>query len=346
MAQFTSLQDPDIAIIAAAYQLGAVQSWQAITAGTVNSNFALSTDRGRFFVRVNEGKTLPDVEWEAALLAALGMAGVAIAPLCVTTEQRVTLPLLAGGEAKYISVFPWLHGRHLAADDVDITTAAAVGRLLAHLHQATAPLLPTLARPNRYDFAEISRRAQSFAQSTDPALQRANATIALELQAIAAVASVRHRAGQVIIHGDLFRDNVLWSSAATPTLLDFEQASVGSAAYDLAVCLHDWAWRGPTHEAHERTLEAGSNPDWGLVEALLRGYHAVRPLQFNDIVALPWELRMSAVRFTVTRVTDVYLANQDNPDKDFRAFLARADYWRSEAANAQLLQLTNSMVAG
>ena len=333
-------------MIAAAYHLGAVQSWQALAVGTVNSNFALSTDRGRYFVRINEGKTLADVEWEAALLAALAKAGVAIAPLCLTAEQRVTLPLLAGGEATYISVFPWLPGRHLAADDVDITTAAAVGRLLAHLHQATAPLVPTLARPNRYDFAEISRRAQSFAQRTDPALQRANATIDLELQAIAAVTSLRQRGGHVIIHGDLFRDNVLWSPAATPTLLDFEQASVGTVAYDLAVCLHDWAWCTPNPGAKDRMLEAGPNPDWSLVAALLWGYHAVRPLQFNDMVALPWELRMSAVRFTVTRVTDVYLAKQDNPDKDFRAFLARADYWRSEAANAQLLQLTNSMVAG
>ncbi len=333
MAQFTSLQNQDFTTICSAYQLGAVQTWRAVAAGTVNSNFAVETDRGRYFVRINEGKSHADVVWEAQLLAALATAGVAIAPLCETSDQRVTMPWSDGGETKYISVFPWLPGTHLAAHDVDVAAAAAIGQALAHLHLATAPLLVSLARPNRYDFAEISRRAESFAHNSAPALQLANVTIAAELQAIGAVAVLRQRAGQVIIHGDLFRDNVLWSPAGAPTLLDFEQASVGAAVYDLAVCLHDWAW-------------SAQGVEWHLVEALLRGYHAVRPLQSSDFVALPWELRMAAVRFSVTRVTDVYLANQANSDKDFRAFLARATYWRSEAAKAQLLQLTNSMVAG
>ena len=33
------------------------------------------------------------------------------------------------------------------------------------------------------------------------------------------------------------------------------------------------------------------------------------------------------MRFTITRITDVYLAEVDNPDKDFRAFMARCDTW-------------------
>ena len=333
MAQFTSLRDQDFSAICAAYQLGELQSWRAIAAGTVNSNFAAETDHGRYFVRVNEGKSRADVEWEATLLAALAKANVAIAPLCATGDQRVTLPWGNDLEPKYISVFRWLPGGHVAAHEVDAAKAAAIGHALAHLHSVTAPLLAAMARPNRYDFAEISRRAQSFAHSSDPSLQLANVTIASELQAISDVAMLRNRASHVIIHGDLFRDNVLWTPTAGPVLLDFEQASAGAAVYDLAVCIHDWAWRD-------------SGVDWRLVDAMLRGYHAVRPLLANDIDALPWELRMAAVRFTVTRVTDVYLAKQNNPDKDFRAFLARASFWRSSTANAQLLQLTNSMVAG
>ncbi len=309
-----------------------MQAWHPIAAGTVNSNFAVETDRGRYFVRINEGKSLAEVQWEAALLSALAAAHVAIAPLCATADHCVTLPWLDGSEPKYVSVFPWLVGTHVAAHGVDVAIATALGQALAHLHQVTAPLLPVLARPNRYDFAEIARRAQTFAASTDRNLQQAHATVAAELQAIATVASLRERANHVIIHGDLFRDNVLWTPEGSPILLDFEQASAGAAVYDLAVCVHDWAW-------------GEHGVDWNVLEALLRGYHAVRPLQANDLAALPWELRMSAVRFTVTRVTDVYLAKQTNPDKDFRAFLARASYWRSEAAIAQLLQLTNSMVA-
>jgi len=42
-------------------------------------------------------------------------------------------------------------------------------------------------------------------------------------------------------------------------------------------------------------------------------------------------VRAAAARFTITRITDVYLARVDNPDKDFRAFLARSEAWRGPA---------------
>jgi hypothetical protein len=42
-------------------------------------------------------------------------------------------------------------------------------------------------------------------------------------------------------------------------------------------------------------------------------------------------VRAAAARFTITRITDVYLARVANPDKDFRAFLARVDAWRGPA---------------
>ena len=45
-----------------------------------------------------------------------------------------------------------------------------------------------------------------------------------------------------MIHGDLFRDNVLWDGDRISAILDFEQASGGSLVYDLAVCINDWCW--------------------------------------------------------------------------------------------------------
>ena len=123
-----------------------------------------------------------------------------------------------------------------------------------------------------------------------------------------------------LIHGDLFRDNVLWApgpEVRVGALLDFEQASGGSMAYDLAVCLNDWCWTGA--------------PRLELCAALLDGYQRVRPLSAGDRAALPVEVRAAAARFTITRITDVYLANVDQPDKDFRAFLARAEAWRGQA---------------
>jgi homoserine kinase type II len=136
---------------------------------------------------------------------------------------------------------------------------------------------------------------------------------------------VRRRATQGIIHGDLFRDNVLWADDRISAILDFEQASGGSLAYDLAVCINDWCWSGA--------------PRIDLAVSLIAGYEQVRPLTEGDRVALPIELRASAARFTITRITDVYLAKVTNPEKDFRDFLARSEAWRGQA----LGQLTSAL---
>jgi homoserine kinase type II len=147
-----------------------------------------------------------------------------------------------------------------------------------------------------------------------------------ELAVAGAAAPVRARATHGIIHGDLFRDNVLWSGGSSiSAILDFEQASGGSLAYDLAVCINDWCWTGA--------------PRIDLAAALLAGYQAVRPLSAADREALPTEIRAAATRFTITRITDVYLAKVDNPEKDFRAFLARVEAWRGQS----LRELTDSV---
>jgi Ser/Thr protein kinase RdoA (MazF antagonist) len=64
---------------------------------------------------------------------------------------------------------------------------------------------------------------------------------------------------------------------------------------------------------------------------MLAGYQRVRPLPPADRAALPVEVRAAAARFTITRITDVYLARVMNPEKDFRDFLARCNAWRSSA---------------
>jgi homoserine kinase type II len=122
---------------------------------------------------------------------------------------------------------------------------------------------------------------------------------------------VRDAAGHGVIHQDLFRDNVLWNNGDLVAILDFEQASRGSFVYDLAVAINDWCWDRPV-----------------IARAMIDAYDRAHPLMEEDRAALPVELRAAAARFTVTRITDVHLRQVDNPDKDFRAFLARVEHWR------------------
>jgi homoserine kinase type II len=307
---FTQLDQAAVREIAAAFDLGTVEAFRTIAAGTINSNFEVTTERGRWFLRINEGKAEADVAWEARLVAALAAAGVATPPPVRARDGR---PYAAHG-GKWVSAFPWRAGHHLAPADVTPPLAEALGAQLAQLHVAGLALPADWRRGSIYDHAHLERRYEGFCASPDPELARAIQVIGEELAAAHDAAAIRQRATTGLIHGDLFRDNVLWADGQVSAILDFEQASGGSLAYDLAVCVNDWCWT--------------ERPRLDLCAALLAGYQRVRALPAADRAALPVEVRAAAARFTITRITDVYLAKVQNPEKDFRAFLARCDAWR------------------
>lgn len=316
MATFTRLDDAQLNQLARAFGLGDVEAHRAIAAGTINSNYAIDTARGQFFLRVNEGKSEQDVAWEARLVAALAERGV-VTPAPLQASDGRPYAALPGAITKWVSAFAWREGRHLAAAAVTPAHAETFGAALAELHVAGLALPEVWRRGSIYDHAHLVGRFDRFAREGDPALAHAISILREELAEAARQASVRQRATHGMIHGDLFRDNVLWAGDAISAILDFEQASGGSLAYDLAVCINDWCWT--------------DHPRLDVAAALVSGYQRVRPLRPEDRAALPVEIRAAAARFTITRITDVYLARVANPEKDFRAFLARCEAWRGPA---------------
>jgi len=322
---FTVLGPTELGELADAFDLGAVQQSRTIAAGTINSNFDVVTERGRYFLRINEGKAEVDVAWESRLVAALAEAGVVTPPPLLARDGRPYAPLLGPGVTKWVSVFPWRDGEHLAANAITPELASTFGAALGELHRATLKLPAAWRRGSIYDHDHLITRFERFERVPDPQLAHAVRVLSDELAVTTGAMHIRRRATHAIIHGDLFRDNVLWQGDRITAILDFEQASGGSIAYDIAVCINDWCWTG--------------KPEIELAHALIEGYQRVRPLTLSDRDALPYEIRAAAARFTITRITDVYLARVRNPDKDFRAFLARCEAWRGPS----LGQLTSSL---
>ena len=317
MGRFTELTDADVRALATALELGAVRAWRPVDAGTINSNFALESDRGRFFLRINEGKREEDVRYEAELVAALAARGVST-PLPVRAGDG--RPYAPFGD-RFASAFPWVDGHHRDLGEVSADDARRVGRELARLHRAGADLGPEHRRAGIYTTALIAERCRGFCADPDPVLAPAIAAIGDELAWLEARAPARAAGTQGIIHGDLFRDNVLLGAGAvtlpTVTLIDFEQASWGSWAYDLAVTLCAWCYT----DDFQADLVAG----------LVAGYAEVAPALAPELLWI--EARAAAMRFTVTRITDVYLARTGQEGKDFRRYLARLERLRAAGSH-------------
>jgi homoserine kinase type II len=116
-----------------------------------------------------------------------------------------------------------------------------------------------------------------------------------------------------IVHGDLFRDNVLFRDGTIVALLDFESAFHGPFVYDLLVTIAAWCYRSSFELEQAR--------------ALVEGYESVRPLEPAERGALRTEGALACLRFVTSRITDFELraAPGAPPLRDYRRFLARLE---------------------
>jgi homoserine kinase type II len=305
MAEWRTLGAEDVRAILEAFGTGGYRAHRAIPVGTINTNLRVETEAGPLFLRVNEGKSLDDVGREAAILAHLATRGVPTPPpLAAPVGQPFVL-----WRDQIVSLFPWVPGRTLARDEVTPAHAASVGAALARLHQAGVDFPDR--RPGRYEPDEIARRLTAIAALHRLELLGAVGTLTDELKRLEQLRAPG--LPRAVIHGDLFIDNVMFGDdGALTALIDFEQASWGRLAYDLAVT----------------TLAFGFGQDDfrpDVTRALIGAYVAARPPTDEERAGFGAELRFAACRFAITRITDVHLRQGTGaaPGKRYQRYLDR-----------------------
>jgi homoserine kinase type II len=303
MATLTPLLLDDARRLGAAYGLD-VAAVRGIPAGSVNSNYALGlAGGGQVFLRVYEEQQAASAAGEARLLAHLAAGGVK------TPRPR---PLLADASAfieehagKPVAVFPWIEGDSLCQKLVTEDAAFKLGRALGEVHRAGDSFAS--APPSRFGAPQLASRLRGIdAANLDAELTSVVARLGDDLARL----TDRPIVGEGLIHGDLFRDNVLWQGGEITALLDFESASIGSRPFDLMVTILAWCF--------------GDALDPSLARALASGYTRARPLPEAEAEALHTEGSFAALRFSITRITDFELRPRGSGVyKDYRRFLAR-----------------------
>ncbi|WP_437610476.1 homoserine kinase [Sorangium sp. So ce834] len=321
MAILTPLSLADARRIGALYGLE-VADVRGLLAGSVNSNFALTLadGRGQVFLRIYEEQQLGAASREARMLAHLAAGGVAT-PQPLRRQDGMSgsedTAFIAEHAGKPVALFPWVAGDSLCQKRVTPDAARRVGAALARVHLVGASFEG--ANASRFDLDSLDQRLQGLRA---PARPTGEAAAALPPDVAAAVDELTGRLQRIrasaprapgpetLIHGDLFRDNVLWQGGEISALLDFESASRGSAAFDLAVTMLAWCY--------------GDDLDPDLAAALVAGYTSVRPLSTEERGRLFHESLVAALRFSITRITDFELRPKGSGVyKDFRRFLAR-----------------------
>ena len=300
MAVYTEVAPDEAGALIQRLDLGELLAMQGCAGGIENTNYFVSTSRGEYVLTVFERLGFAQLPFYLALMKHLAAHGVPV-PDPAQDVAGVYLHRLHGKPATVVNR---LSGKSALAPEASHCTA--VGAMLARMHRAGLDF--PLAQPHLRGLAwwnETVPVVLSHVDREQADLLRAELAYQNHVAESAAYRALPRGA----IHGDLFRDNVLFDTGVdapdpdgSPRLsgfFDFYFAGIDSWLFDIAVCLNDWCI----------DLSSGA-ADQARSRALLTAYDAVRPLTAPERRLLPALLRAGALRFWISRLWDLHLPRE------------------------------------
>ena len=310
MAVYTDVSDGELTRFVAEYDLGAVLACKGIAEGVENSNYLIQTEQASFILTLYEKRVKEeDLPFFLGLMEHLAAAGF-VCPTPIKGHDGTVLRRLCGRPAVPISFLEGLWPR-----TVEPFHCTGVGDALARFHLAGADF--PMRRDNDLSLPGWRRLVDATRDRADEVAPGLAAELEAELSALEAIWPRDLPTG--VCHADLFPDNVFFRDEAVSGVIDFYFACTDFLVYDLAICLNAWSFDG----------EARFNP--AKAAALVRAYHARRPLSEAERLALPVLARGSALRFLLTRLYD-WLNQQPGAlvrPKDPREYLQKLRFHRT-----------------
>jgi homoserine kinase type II len=283
MSDYTTVTADELDAWLARYAQGALVVHSPISAGIENTNYFVTTERGRYVLTLYERLPAEDLPFYLNFMAHLARSGVDV-PAPIPDRTGALFSHLNGRPAGLVM--------RVAGAQIETPTpaaCAAVGEALAKLHLASQTYRPRLTnRRGPAWWRQASRAVKPFITPEQ------NELLANEVRFQTGFGKAALPKGA--IHGDLFCDNVLFAGPRVAGIIDFGFAATDYFAYDLAIAVNDWC-----------IVEADGALDRERVQAMVRAYDAVRPLTAEERAQWPSLLRAAALRFWVSRLYDMYL---------------------------------------
>ena len=228
MSVYTPVSAADLDAWLLRYAVGGLAELTPIASGIENTNYFVTTERGRYVLTLYERLPTAELPFYLNLMAHLARAGVEV-PAPVADRTGALFSLLNGKPAGLV-------------ERVDGAPVDAPTRRIAR----------TSARRSRACTSRRSRIARGSPIAADPrggGRRRARSSrisprrpggAARRRDQIPDRLRPRASSPKGAIHGDLFCDNVLFAGDRVAGIIDFGFAATDFFAYDLAITVNDW----------------------------------------------------------------------------------------------------------
>lgn len=283
MAVYTEVSDSALIEHLTKYDIGELVSFKGIAEGVENTNYLLTTTKGRYILTLYEARVdTDDLPFFLGLMEHLAQKGLSC-PLPIVMKNGETLATLAERPSAIISFLDGFSVKRPTTDH-----CKELGKALAQLHLAGEGF--SIKRANGLAVANWRPLFEKSEKRADEVIVGLGEKIKTELDFLEA--NWPHDLPKGVIHADMFTDNVFFLQNKFSGIIDFYFACNDLLAYDVAICLNDWCFE----------------PDWSFnitkARALLSGYRSVRPMSEAELEALPILCRGAALRFLLTRLFD------------------------------------------
>ena len=290
MAVYTEVSFDEAADFFLKLDVGSLQSLKPCSGGIENTNYFADTDRGEYVLTLFERLSFKQLPFYLQLMKHLAERGIPV-PNPVPDGNGNILHSLKGKPAAVVNK---LRGASELAPT--LTHCAQVGAMMARMHLAGQDF--SLHQPNL--------RGLAWWNATLPAILP-HATVQQRSLLLGELAYQNHIASTSAckalptgtVHGDLFRDNVMFEEGKLSGFFDFYFAGSDTFLFDIGIGLNDWCIDLPTGQH-----------DAARAHEFLTAYQAVRPLTAQERNLLPAMARAAALRFWISRLWDFYLPRE------------------------------------
>ncbi|MEY3745735.1 MAG: Homoserine kinase [Pseudomonadota bacterium] len=284
MSVYTSVNIEELKIWLQDYALDDLTDYQGIKSGITNTNYFLMTAHDRFVLTLFEKNTIEDLPYFVDLMSHLATHSF-LCPKPILKKNGIALSILKNKPALIVTC---LKGKEVTNPEVN--HCKAVGKSLAELHVKSANFVAQ--HQNTRDLSWIKKTAETLFNELPQDESK------LLKEEILYQEKQNYKLPKSTIHGDLFKDNVLFLNDEVSGFIDFYYACTDYLILDVAIAVNDWC------------VNSDGSFDESRLNAFLDAYKKIR--SFNDNEDRAWNdvLRLASLRFWVSRLNDFYHAEE------------------------------------
>jgi homoserine kinase type II len=285
MAVYTSINSSDLNDWIEKFNFKDLVNFKGISSGVTNSNYLIQMAHSNYILTIFEHNNIEELPFYIDLMTYLAKENF-LCPRPIENKNGQALGLLKEKPALMVS---FLDGKEKAIRSPK--SCYLVGQYLAKLHLTAN------------NFSQLNKNTRGLDWVSDMYLNLKK-YLSLEDQGILELEINYHKEmdkvelPEGIIHGDLFKDNVLFLNDKVSGFIDFYYACNEKFIYDIAIAINDWC------------IDQDGQINKSMFLEFIKGYRSERKLTDNEQEYLNVALRLAALRFWLSRLEDFYNAKE------------------------------------